>query len=162
MASFVLSVSSCGGSGKKNRNVEFDSINVITKEDTMRVFDLSKQVMDVLQSNKIDSALNMLSVLRNDTIRPLDPKLREQLKKQFAIMPVLDYEIATSRFINRENCNVTYRYRFMENPTTDPNYPIHTNITIEVRRDGDSNKLILMDRLYEDRNQGTVAAETEK
>lgn len=154
---FALSVTSCGGGGKKNRNVEFDSINVITKEDTMRVFHDAQRVMDALQSNQIDSALNLLNVSVNDTIRPLDAKLREQLKKQFAIMPVLDYEIVTSRFITRDNCNVTYRYRFMENPTTDPNYPIHTNITIEVKRYGGEDKVILMNHLYVDRNEGTAA-----
>lgn len=150
MMPFLMAVTSCG-SDKKNKNVEFDSINIITKEDTTRVFDMTKKFMEAMKNNQVDTALNMLRIIKNDSVQRLNDEELARMRKQFSLFPVLDYEIVISHFQNRDSADATYRYRFMDNPTTDPNYPVHTTLTLAVQKKWDEYVMTLVDEYYLDR-----------
>ena len=140
------SCSSCGE--KKDRGVVFDTITTPTKEDTTRVFDMTKEFMEKLKNGNVDAALDMLSTDKNDTANSLTPDLRAKYMSQFKKFPVLDYEIETSDFRSRDFATATYRYRFMDNPTNDPNYPVHMRLTIEVEKIRGKYYVLLHDYKY--------------
>lgn len=121
-------------SNKTDRKAtQFDTVNVITKEDTARVFATTRAFMDLLQSQQIDSALNLLSeVNRNDSAYKITTETKSRLKKQFQKFPVLSYEIETSDFVSHYKAKAVYKYKFMENPTDDPNYPCTMNLSLAV------------------------------
>lgn len=122
---------SCGKSEKKN--VSFDTVSVVTHEDSVRVFEVTKQFMDLMQQQQYDSAVNMLSVVsKTDSAFYLTPEQKQRVIAQFKHFPVLSYEILTSRFESPYNASATYKYKFMENKTNDPNFPCTMNLTIDV------------------------------
>ena len=128
----MQSCSSC--TEKKDRGVVFDTISTPTKEDTTRVFDMTKEFMDNLKNGNIDAALDKLVEAKSDTVSHITDEQRTKYKQQFEHFPVLEYEIETSDFKSRNFATATYRYRFMDNPTDDPNYPVHMRLTIEVKK----------------------------
>lgn len=146
MAPFFMALTSCNG--KKNKNVDFDSIHVIRNEDTVRVLEMTRAFMELMQTNQVDSALNLLSEVGHDYVAPLPADKKEELKKQFRRMPVLEYEVKTSHYQTRDSADATYRYRFMENPTDDPNYPVHTTLTLAVQKKKGQYVLTLVDEHY--------------
>lgn len=122
---------SCSQTGKKN--VEFDTVNAITHEDTVRVFGMTKEFMDKLQAQQLDSAVEMLSYINvHDSAFDLTKEQKERVISQFKQMPVLSYEIFTSKFDSRYRASATYKYKFMENKTNDPNFPCTMNLTLDV------------------------------
>lgn len=142
----MQSCSSC--TEKKDRGVVFDTISTPTKEDTTRVFDMTKEFMEKLKNGNVESALDMLCTDKNDSAKTLTPDLRAKYLQQFKKFPVLDYEIETSDFRSRDYATATYRYRFMDNPTDDPNYPIHMRLTIEVEKIRGKYYVLLHDHKY--------------
>lgn len=139
------SCSSC--SNKKEHHASFKELSQATHEDTLRAFNMTKEFMDKLKKQDIDGALNMLKYydIAKDSMEEISKGLRNQYYGQFKAMPVIDYEIKTSKFMNHTMGIVTYRYRFMDNPTTDPNYPCTTNITLAVRHYAGEYKMYLYD-----------------
>lgn len=131
----TFSFQSCSSCSKdKERNVKFNDITLLTKEDTTRVLNMTKEFMDNLKNGNIDAALDKLVAAKNDTISHITAEQRTKYKQQFERFPVLEYEIETSDFKSRNFATATYRYRFMDNPTDDPNYPVHMRLTIEVKK----------------------------
>lgn len=145
VACTIVGCSSCGGEKKAT---SFDSIPQLTKADTERVFNQTAQFMETLKNGMIDSALNMLSENVDGEAFPLIDSVRTRYKKQFERFPVLDYEIETSDFRRHEYATATYRYKFMENPTNDPNYPCTLRLTIENRLLSGHYVLLLHDYMY--------------
>jgi len=106
---------------------------LITHEDTVRAFTMAGEFMEALKNNQIDSALSMLVYYPNDTVIQLPAEIRGRLKKQYELFPVKDYNIETSYFEDQLNAQVTYKYRFMDPPANDPNYPVTMNVTLQVK-----------------------------
>lgn len=151
MALMLLAIvmgTSC--SNKTDRKgVAFDTINVITKEDTTRVLEQTKAFMNLLQSNQVDSALSMLSeVTITDSAYNITPETKSRLRKQFQKFPVLSYEIETSQFDSHYKATATYKYKFMENPTEDPNYPCTINLMLKVEYKTGAYRLFLENHAY--------------
>lgn len=122
---------SCNKTSKKD--VTFDTISVITHADTVRVLEQTGRFMELLKTQQLDSALNMLSeVDLKDSAYEIKPESRERLKALFTRCPVLNYEITNSLFKSTYDANVTYKYQFMKNPTDDPNYPCTMEISMNV------------------------------
>ena len=131
----TFSFQSCSSCSKdKDRNVKFNDITLLTKEDTTRVLNMTKEFMDNLKNGNVEAALDKLVASESDTIGHITAEQREKYRLQFKNFPVLDYEIETSDFRSRDYATATYRYRFMDNPTDDPNYPVNMRLTIEVKK----------------------------
>lgn len=126
-ASFV----SCS-SDNKRKGVEFEEVEQYTHEDTMLLINTTDMYMKVLQSGAIDSAVNMLHIVKNDSIQKISSNDQKKIKEQFKIMPVKEYELEKIDMHSKVNGTVSYRYKFLDNPTKDPNYPCYTNLTLEV------------------------------
>ena len=109
---------------------------------------MTKEFMEKLKNGNVESALDMLCTDKNDSANTLTPDLRAKYLQQFKKFPVLDYEIETSDFRSRDYATATYRYRFMDNPTDDPNYPIHMRLTIEVEKIRGKYYVLLHDHKY--------------
>jgi len=106
---------------------------LITHEDTLRAFNMSKEFMEALKNNQIDSALSLLVYYPTDTVTPLPADIKARMKQQYQLFPVKDYEIVTSNFVDQYEAQVTYKYRFMDPPADDPNYPVTMNVTLQVK-----------------------------
>lgn len=106
---------------------------LITHEDTVRAFDMTKQFMEALKNNQIDSALNLLMYYPTDTVTPLPADIKARMRQQYQLFPVREYQIETSEFVNESEARVTYKYRFMDPPADDPNYPVTMNVTLQVK-----------------------------
>lgn len=106
---------------------------LITHEDTVRAFEMTREYMEALKNNQIDSALSMLVYYPVDTVYQLPADIKARMKKQYEIFPVKDYSIETSYFEDQLNAQVTYKYRFMDPPANDPNYPVTMNVTLQVK-----------------------------
>lgn len=104
-----------------------------THEDTIRTLNMTKEFMETLKNGDVDGAINMLSEIKNDSVRPLNDTVRAYLQQYFAQFPVKEYEVQTSDFTNVNLQTVTYRYRFMDNPTDDPNFPVYTHLAIDAK-----------------------------
>lgn len=140
-------LSGCAGE-KKQKNVNFVTVQSISHADTLRVYDATRDFMELLKCNKVDSAISLLCDIRNDSAFELGTKRRAQLLRQFRQFPVLDYELETSQFSSHEYATATYRYKFMENPTTDPNYPTTLRLTIEATYKNGKFRLVLHDESF--------------
>ena len=106
---------------------------LITHEDTVRAFNMSREYMELLKNNQTDSALNLLVYYPSDTVVALPAEIKSRLKKQYQIFPVMEYSIETSNFVDQYEAQVTYKYRFMDPPSDDPNYPVTMNLTLQVK-----------------------------
>lgn len=138
---------SCNKTSKKD--VQFDTISVVTHADTVRVLEQTGRFMELLKAQQVDSALNMLSeVDLKDSAYEIKPETRERLKALFTRCPVKDYEISTSEFKSTYDANVTYTYKFMDNPTTDPNYPCTMDISMNVVFKEKQFRLVLENHMY--------------
>lgn len=129
-ASFI----SCS-SDKKRAGVEFEEVqDQYNHDDTVLLLNTAETYMKVLQSGAIDSAVNMLHIVKNDSIQKISANDQKKIKNQFKAMPVLEYELERMEMKSKLNGIVTYRYKFMENPDpeNDPNFPCSTSITLEV------------------------------
>ena len=137
---------SCSNKTKKV-NSSLDTIPAVTHEDSMRVFRVTEEFMQLMQSQQVDSALNMLSnVFPNDSAAEITPARKNELKQQFKMMPVLSYEFTTATIESTNKASATYQYKFMENPTTDPNYPCTTSLTLDVIYKTGKYRLVLSNR----------------
>lgn len=106
---------------------------LITLEDTMRAFSMTKEYMEALKSNQVDSALSLLMYYPADTVMALPAEVKARLKQQYKLFPVKDYKMETSHFTDQFESRVTYKYRFMDPPADDPNYPVTMNVTLQVK-----------------------------
>ncbi len=105
---------------------------LINHDDTVRVFSMSHDYMEALKNNQIDSALSMLVYYTGDTVMQMPADIKARLKQQYSLFPVKDYNIETSYFENQYTAQVTYKYRFMDPPANEPNYPVTMNLTLLV------------------------------
>ena len=118
---------------KTKEGLNLPEAPLITLEDTMRAFSMTKEYMEALKNNKIDSALSLLVYYPEDTVMQLPDEVKMRLKQQNKIFPVKDYSIETSHFKDQYEARVTYKYRFMDPPADDPNYPVTMNVTLQVK-----------------------------
>lgn len=123
-----VSLSSCS-SDKKN-SVALEEIPQYTLEDTLRILKASEEFMDKLQENNVNSALDMLYKEHHDSIIPISAQERKDMVKQFKTMPVLSYEVDRLEMFSPVFATITFKYKFMENPTEDKNFPCTTKLTL--------------------------------
>lgn len=123
-----MSLSSC--SNDKKRNAELEEIPQFTKDDTLRILKASDQFMTKLNEGNVEGALDMLHELKHDSIVKISATERKQMIQQFNTMPVLSYEVERLEMKSSIFAVVTYKYKFMENPTEDKNFPCNTKITL--------------------------------
>ncbi len=106
---------------------------LITLEDTMRAFSMTKEYMEALKNDQVDSALSLLMYYPADTVMSLPAEVKNRLKQQYKLFPIKDYKMETSHFTDQYEARVTYKYRFMDPPADDPNYPVTMNVTLQVK-----------------------------
>lgn len=137
VVSAVAFISSCNSNGNKKSGTNLEEFKkVASHQDTVRAMEMTKAFMDMMQQGRTDEAIGALYSYTtiNDTIEVMNDKDKDNLKKQFATFPVLEYEVETSEYKADDLATVTYKYKFMENPTNDPNYPCNVRLTLAVRR----------------------------
>lgn len=137
IVSAVAFISSCNSNGNKKSGTNLEEFKeVASHQDTVRTREMTKAFMDMMVQGKVDDAVDALYSYSNvkDTIEVMNENKKADLKKQFATFPVLEYEVETSDFKSDDLAIVTYKYKFMENPTNDPNYPCNVRLTLAVRR----------------------------
>lgn len=135
-------MSSCSGCSNKERTVELPP--VANKEDSVRLFTQANAFMETMKSGDLNTAIDMLWVIGdNDTAYHITDSLKEVYKKQFTLFPVKEYEVITSDFTVPNRQTINFRYRFMDNPTDDPNYPVYTNFGLAMEYHQGDWRLIL-------------------
>lgn len=85
-----------------------------TMTDTLAVLYNTKEYLNLLKANEVDSALNRLYVLQGDTVHPLSPAERETARKSVTMFPVLDYKIESVKMFNEHNTEVHYTIKYFE------------------------------------------------
>ena len=85
-----------------------------TMTDTLAVLHNTKEYLNLLKANEVDSALNRLYTLQGDTVLPLTPAEREVARKSVTMFPVLDYEIESVKMFNEHNTEVHYNVKYFE------------------------------------------------
>ena len=85
-----------------------------TMTDTLAVLYNTKEYLNFLKANEVDSALNRLYVLEGDTVLPLSSAEREAARKAVTMFPVLDYEIESVKMFSEHNTEVRYNIKYFE------------------------------------------------
>lgn len=126
---FMGSCSGCSSSEKQETFVPKANM-----QDTLRALDITHQFFETLKSGDIDAAVSMLHEIKKDTAHALSDSTARSMREYFTTFPVKEYEVRTSDFSDIKSQTVTYRYRFMDNPTDDPNYPVYMDFALDVVR----------------------------
>lgn len=124
----AISLSSC--SSDKRKVAELEEIPQYTKDDTLRIFKATEDFMTKLQESNLNGAMDMLHKLHHDSIIPISAEERSEMIKQFNTMPVLSFEVERLEMKSPIYATISYKYKFMENPTDDKNFPCTTHITL--------------------------------
>ena len=85
-----------------------------TKADTTTVLDLAKAHLDALQSNNIDSAMDMLTEMKDSVPSPISDKRRNELIANAKAFPVLNYKIDDLLFYSESDTEVHYTITLFE------------------------------------------------
>lgn len=109
----------CGQKETKERmrtygDAEKEFVGTLTKEDSITVLGQARICMDSLKAGNIESALNMLYVIRSNQVIPLEGQYREELKTHFRHFPVMAYRLEYLGF-STQGCNdLKYKIEFAE------------------------------------------------
>lgn len=88
----------------------------LTAQDSTIMLEICNDCMDLLRDGKVEDALNSLYEYDDSTgvVSPLSKEMRNRLSRQFAIFPVLEYELDYFSF-QLEGCNdVRYNVIFRD------------------------------------------------
>lgn len=126
---FIIAVfvgmSSC--TNKKTSVAETDTYNV-TSQDTADVLKLASSCMDALKEGRTKVALEMMYMVRNDTLMPISNEQKEKMAKRFRFFPVLDYTIENFNFSQYDGNEVKFRVKFAEEDTIGKKPAAYTSI----------------------------------
>lgn len=113
VATITACLGSCSG-GPSDAKEATDTIPTFVKADTMEVLDLVEQYLDYVKNNEYDAALAMLNVIENDSVKPLDEKMKASIRMQQQVFPVLDYQVEEMEFVHEHSVRVTYAIEFLK------------------------------------------------
>lgn len=85
---------------------EFTS--TLSSSDTSNVKKIALQCMDLLKSDSIDQALELLYTIDNGKLRKLSDKEKARLKQRFKIFPVIDYKFLGMSFATQGNNDIKF------------------------------------------------------
>lgn len=108
---------SCGQKETKGRmktygDAEKEFIATLTKEDSISVLNQARICMDSLKVGNIESALEMLYVVKGNQILPLGGESLKETREHFQRFPVVDYQLDYFTF-STQGCNdLKYRIKF--------------------------------------------------
>lgn len=116
----VLLITSCsshpkysGHNGEKTqKDAEAEFISNIKASDSLAVVKTGEKCMQLLKDRKLDEALSMLNVLKDNAVLPLPDDYSEHLRKRFTIMPVYDFSFDYFAFSTEGNNDLAYIYEF--------------------------------------------------
>ncbi len=131
-AMMAAGISACSGpkAGKTDYNYQ------LTQEDTTAMLGLASSCLDTLRSGRIETALDMLYVVRNDTLMPISKEQRAKMTKRFAMFPVLDYSLEGYTFSLYDGNEVKFRVKFAEGDEAHGLPPAYTGMKFSPVRHG--------------------------
>lgn len=140
--SFVGFLSGCKGGSKitpeefkivqDTLQMEIDAFrSSLATTDTAIVKQKCEECMEQFKRNNIDLALSELYIYENGKTEPLPDEVAEQQRKKLALMPVLNYELASFNFATEDNNDVKYKVQFDENDPQAITYFMFNPIKIE-------------------------------
>lgn len=88
--------------------------------DTLEVSNMIDQYFNYLSNYDYDKALDMLSEIKNDTIRPLLPKTREIYLSNYQTFPVLEYRKTSVEWTDLDPIVFTYDIVFSKSEDGNP------------------------------------------
>lgn len=120
----IVSVNSCG-SRKTDVTKDVDDVGA---QDTLTVLELASSCMDALKEGRIEAALEMMYVVRNDTLMPVSDEQKVDMTRQFKFFPVLDYTLESFSFSRHDGNEVKFRLKFVEESEADNRPAAYTNL----------------------------------
>lgn len=90
--------------------------NGLTAEDSTTMLKLCNDCMELLKEGNIDEAINSMYVYDDSTasVSPVSEQLRNNLRHNFEVFPVLDYELEYFSFQLEGINDVKYKIQFAE------------------------------------------------
>ena len=85
-----------------------------TMTDTLAVLYNTKQYLNYLKANELDSALNMLYELSGDSVLPLSVDGKNQMMRTYKAFPVQDYEIDRLQMFSETTSELHYTIHYGE------------------------------------------------
>ena len=97
-------------------------VSELSSSDTSSVKTMAFQCMDLLKTDSISQALDMLYTIEGNKLRKLSEEEKIQLKNRFKIFPIIDYKFEGMTFSTQGNNDVKFTYYFSkpENPQDAP------------------------------------------
>lgn len=90
-----------------------------SESDSMTILNLSSQYLNLLKTNEVDSAINMLYTVQNGALRPLNDEERQSIRRVNMSFPVLNYKIDQMTIFSENDTEVRYTIEFFEKPEGD-------------------------------------------
>lgn len=112
----LLCLASCKDHKAKDEGADMNRPKMVLEQrDTVEVFNLTKNFLELLKSKDIDKAVSMLYFLDADkAVVPLPDSLVERQKMVFRTFPVLNYKIDSIIFNTETDSQVKYTIEFFE------------------------------------------------
>lgn len=110
------------GTVKSWGEAKAEFVSELSSSDTANVKTMAIKCMDLLKSDSIDQALDILYTVEGTKLRKLSEEENARLKNRFKIFPVIDYKFEGMTFSTQGNNDVKFTYYFSkpENPQDAP------------------------------------------
>lgn len=119
-----VAMSSCGNRKTDTAEAVYD----MSPQDTVAVLELASSCMDALKECRIEAALGMMYVTRNDTLMPVSNELKVDMARRFKLFPVLDYTLENFSFSPYAGNEVKFRIKFAEKNIADNKPAAYTSL----------------------------------
>lgn len=124
----LFSIFSCNNKNTSNQPL-------YSTVDTVIVNDMVDSYLNKLIDKDYDNAFKMLSIVRRDTVMPINDSLKAQLLNQFETLPVLKYIKTSEEWTNIDPILFNYSITFAE--FDDKSIPNTYNMTLQpIRKEG--------------------------
>ncbi len=120
----LLILSACSEQKKEKKQTAQDKfISELTAQDTLDILRLSNACMDTLKMGHIDAAIDMLYIIRNDSLIKVPQNKEKELRQNFKFFPVVDYKLDYYAFIDQANNDVKYQIEFFKHTSPEDKTP---------------------------------------
>lgn len=96
----ILLLASCKGKTERVEIVEDFNRVEFSSDDSLEVRSLAEHYVQLYNEGNYDAAANMLNVVHNDSIHPLEAEERESYKRAMTALPHIEAKLADIKFYN--------------------------------------------------------------
>lgn len=101
---------------EKKPELKQESLN---SDDKIRIIQLTTDYLDHLKKKEFEEALQMLHIIRNDSVFSLTDTAMERMREQYANFPVLSYQIKNYHIRGIRDTEVAYTIEFFRSTEED-------------------------------------------